>query len=163
MKNVLLLLLLFVFVFCSDYRKPSHSEKKCLLTELGLEQTKKLLASLRKYHRVNGKATLLDYILDKRPELKEVSDKCLLKIGKKKRRNLDKLQDAFDNAMNDEMVNYYLKSILRDEQVKNELISELKKGNKEAINACKNFLPSDEICKLILTLLAKSLEKRKIQ
>ena len=163
MKNVLLLLLLFVFVFCSDYRKPSHSEKKCLLTELGLEQTKKLLASLRKYHRVNGKATLLDYILDKRPELKEVSDKCLLKIGKKKRRNLDKLQDAFDNAMNDEMVNYYLKSILRDEQVKNELISELKKGNKEAINACKNFLPSDDICKLILTLLAKSLEKRKIE
>ena len=161
MKNILLFLFLFVFVFCSDYRKPAHSEKKCLVNELGLEQTKKLLESLRKYHRVNGKATLLDYILDKRPELKEVSDKCLLKIGKKKRRNLDKIQDAIDEALNNEVVNYYLKSILRDEQVKNELISELKKGNKEAIDACKNFLPSDEMCKLVLSLLAKSLENRK--
>ena len=79
MKSVLLLFL-FTFIFCGDYRLPSKSEEKCLTNALGLEQAKKLLDSLEKYHTVNKKATLLDYILAQRPELKEVSDKCLLKV-----------------------------------------------------------------------------------
>ena len=73
-------------------------------------------SSFRKYHRSNGKATLLDYILDKRQDLKEVAKECLLKI---RRRRLDKTADVIDEAFKNEMVNYYLKAILRDENVVN--------------------------------------------
>ena len=161
MKNILLLLILFTFSFCSDYRKPSRTEKKCLINNLGEVQTQKLLESLRKYHRVNGKATLLDYILERRPEMKEIADKCLLKVDKKDRRRLDyNLQDAIDSALNNSMVNYYLESILRDQELKSELISELNKENGEALKACKDYLESEEMCKMVLSLLAESIEKK---
>ena len=156
MKSYFVLLILFISISCSDYRKPSKSERKCLVKKLGEAETKKLLASLRKYHRTNGKATLYYYILARRPDLKEISAECLLKI---KKRRLDKTEDAISKAFDNPLVKYYLKSILRDEKVKNELIEELKKENNEALKACLKTLPNQEICKLVCDLLAKQLEK----
>ena len=156
MKSYFILLILFISISCSDYRKPSKSQRKCLVKKLGETEAKKLLASLRKYHRTNGKATLYDYILARRPDLKEISDECLLKI---KKRRLDKTEDAISKAFDNPLVKYYLKSILRDEKVKNELLEELKKENNEAIKACLKTLPNQEICKLVCDLLAKQLEK----
>ena len=66
-----------------------------------------------------------------------------------------------EKALNNRMVKYYLRSILRDAKVKNEFINELKSNSKETVDACKSVLPNEEICKKVLSLLAKSLEKKK--
>ena len=162
MKYILLLLFVWTLATCSDYRFPSKSEKKCFVNQIGEEKTKTLLQSLRKYHRTNGKATLLDYILAKRPELKYISDKCLLKIKRKRKLDGNKLlQDAFDKAMENKLVKYYLKSILRDTALKNKFVDLLKKDNNEALDACKKYLPDEGICKIIMQMLADSIEKAK--
>ena len=152
MKNALLLLLIFTFTLCSDYRKPTRAQKKCLVKRLGEEVAKKLLESLRKYHRSNGKATLLDYIIDKRPDLKEVADECLLNI---RRRRLDK-----NNQLNevDEFVEYYFKSLMKDNKAKSELYKELKKNKSLAIITCETFMQNKEYCKPVVEAMLKTLK-----
>ena len=157
MKKEIILFFLFVTVFCGDYRKPTRASRNCFVNILGEEKTKKLLQSLRKYHRSNGKATLLDYILDKRQDLKEVAKECLLKI---RRRRLDKTADVIDEAFKNEMVNYYLKAILRDENVKNQLIEKLRTNEQVALKTCNNFLVSEEICKMVINKLVEKLKEK---
>ena len=157
MKRFLRLLILFIGIICSDYRKPSKSERKCLVKKLGEINTTKLLASLRKYHRSYGKATLLDYILAQRPDLKEVADICLLKI---KKRRADNPEELINKAVDNALVKYYFNSIMRDEKIKTEIIKELKKNDNEGLKACLKVLPDKEICQLVIDLLAKILENK---
>ena len=161
MKALLLFFFLFVFAICSDYRRPSKSQIKCFIREIGMVETKKLLESLRKYHRTNGKATLLDYILQKRLDLKAVSDKCLLKINNRIRRRLDKLDEAFNQALNQKLVKYYINSILRDKKVKDAFIYHLNNNNKEGLRACTKFLVNEKLCTRIMKMLAKTIEDKK--
>ena len=155
MKNILLFLL-FISVFCGDYRKPTKAERNCIVNKLGEIKAKKLLISLRKYHRSNGKATLLDYILNKRQDLKEVAEECLLKIGK---RRMDDTQDTIEEAFKNEMVNYYLKFILRDQRVKKEIIDKLKHNDQTAYKTCNKFLVSEDICKMVVDKLIEKLQE----
>ena len=156
MKSVLLLLFILTFTFCMDYRKPTITQKKCFVKRLGEEATKKLLESLRKYHRTHGKATLLDYILDKRPDLKDVADVCLLN---NRRRRLDKKK--FDSKEIDNVVQYYLDSVLRDNNIKKQLEKGLKENKNLAILACKSHLQYKDICKPMIESMLKNLNKNK--
>ena len=162
MRNFLLLIILLIGVFCYDYRKPNAAARKCMEKKMGKENTKKLLESLRKYHRTNGKATILDFILEKRPELKDVAEECLLKIQKKRRLDrknkiiADQIKDLFDT----EIIDYYMKALLKDQKTKNAILSELNENEKEAIDECKKFLPSEEICKMVIDLIRKKIFKK---
>ena len=157
MKTFFIVLILFTSIICGDYRMPNKSERKCLVKKLGEKDTQKLLASLRKYHRANGKATLYDYILDKRPDLKEVSNQCLLKI---KKRRLDGTKDEKNETITNSLFKYYLNSILRDEKIKNAMIQGLKKNNNEAIKVCLQILPNKAICKTVIYYLIQQLKKK---
>ena len=146
MKYFILQAFLFFTVFCGDYRKPTRAQRNCIAKKIGEEETKKLILSLRKYHRTNGKATLLDYILDKRGDLKSVADECLLKI----KRRLDKISDDIDKAFKNQLIDYYMKALLRDERVKSEIINNLEINKNLAISSCSNFLNDKDICTLIV-------------
>ena len=84
-------LILFLSVVCKDLRRPGRTTLKCFKKLLGEEQVKELFASFRKYHRSNGKANFTEFINDKKPELKETLEKCLLK-GLKEKRRLNKVK-----------------------------------------------------------------------
>ena len=153
MKYILLLLFIFTFTFCLDYRKPTKTQKKCFAKRLGEDATQKLLESLRKYHRTHGKATLLDYILDKRPDLKDVADVCLLNI---RRRRLDKKNKNPGMKEIDQAIKYYMDSLGRDSKVRNELSKGLKENKNLAIHTCKSYLQDKELCKLIIESMQKN-------
>jgi hypothetical protein len=155
MKYFILLSLLFFTVFCGDYRKPTRAQRNCFVKNIGEEETKKLIISLRKYHRTNGKATLLDYILDKRTDLKNIADECLLKI----KRRLDKISDDIDKAFQNQLVDYYMKAILRDERVKSEIINDLKVNKNFAVKSCSKHLNVEDLCALIIDKILQKLEK----
>ena len=156
MKYFILLSFLFFTVFCGDYRKPTRAQRNCISKKIGEEETKKLILSLRKYHRTNGKATLLDYILDKRLDLKDLVNECLLKT----KRRLDKISDDIDKAFKNQLVDYYMKAILRDERVKTEVINNLKVNKDYAINSCSNFLTDKDICTLVIDKILQKLEEK---
>ena len=156
MKYFILISLLFFTVFCGDYRKPTRAQRNCFVKNIGEEETKKLIISLRKYHRTNGKATLLDYILDKRTDLKNIANECLLKI----KRRLDKISDDIDKAFKSQLVDYYMKAILRDERVKTEILNNLKLNRDFAINACSNHLNDKNICTLVIDKIVQKLEEK---
>ena len=155
MKYFILLSYLFFTVFCGDYRKPTRAQRNCISKKIGEEETKKLILSLRKYHRTNGKATLLDYILDKRTDLKNIANECLLKI----KRRLDKISDDIDKAFQNQLVDYYMKALLRDERVKSEIINDLKVNKNVAVKSCLKLLDVKDICTLIIDKLLEKLEK----
>ena len=166
MKTFLLLMVLFIGVFCGDYRRPSPAAKKCMEKMMGKLNVKKLIESLRKYHRTNGKATILDYILEKRPELKNVAEECLLKT--KRRRRLDRysntlnaFNEQLDEIFNNELMEFYMRALLRDKKAKNAILSELDKNESEGIEACKQLLAKEEICKMIINKLKKKIKERK--
>ena len=156
----LILLFLFSLIVCGDYRKPSKVERKCIIKKIGIEPAKKLFASLRKYHRSHGKATLLDYINAEREDLKELADECLLKINK--RRNLNNKKNKSiglaGDLFNSPMASYYLEAMLRDEKVKKQLLTELSKSKVAAIAICKEIISDDTLCKLIAEMLITYLE-----
>ena len=167
MKTFLLLMVLFIGVFCGDYRRPSPTAKKCMEKIMGKSNVKKLIESLRKYHRTNGKATILDFILEKRPELKNVAEECLLKTKRRRRRldrksnTLNSVNEQLDELFNTELVEYYMRALLRDKKAKNAILSELDKNEAEGINACKQFLGNEEMCKMIInTIRRKIIEKK---
>ena len=168
MRNFYLLIILLIGVFCYDYRKPSAAAKKCMEKKMGKENTKKLLESLRKYHRTNGKATILDFILEKRPELKDVAEKCLLKITKKRRldkenkSNIEQMEQQMKDLFESEILDYYMKALLKDQKTKNAILSELNENGNQAIDECKKFLPSEEICKMVIDLMIKTINKKSI-
>ena len=155
MKYFIFLSFLFFTVFCGDYRKPTRAQRNCFVNKIGEEETKKLILSLRKYHRTNGKATLLDYILDKRTDLKNIANECLLKI----KRRLDRISDDIDKAFQNQLVDYYMKAILRDERVKSEIINDLKVNKNVAVKSCLKILDVKDICTLIIDKLLEKLEK----
>ena len=158
MKNVLLLFLL-IGVFCGDYRRPSPTQKKCIEKKIGKEQTKKLLESLRKYHRTNGKATILDYILEKRGDLKGVAEECLLG-SRRRRRRLDKtVSEKINDSFNNKVVKYYMNALLRDPKAKTSILDNIDKAQKDSIKACKRYLKSDEICKMVVDAILQRIEK----
>ena len=161
MKNVLLILFLLTIESCSDYRKPTSAQRKCFVKRLGEENTKKLFDSLRKYHRSHGKATLLDYILDKRPDLKSIADECLLSI---KRRRLDRRSKKknIDKDELDKTVKYYVSSLLKDGEAKDELFNNLKKNKNLAILSCKSFLEKKEYCRPVVESLLDGMDKKEI-
>ena len=161
MRNFYLLIILLIGVFCYDYRKPSAAAKKCMEKKMGKENTKKLLESLRKYHRTNGKATILDFILEKRPELKDVAEECLLKIKKKRRLDKEK-KSNMEQMEQSEILDYYMKALLKDQKTKNAILSELNENGNQAIDECKKFLPSEEICKMVIDLMIKTINKKSI-
>ena len=157
MKSVLLLFLL-IGVFCGDYRRPSPTQKKCIEKKIGKEQTQKLIESLRKYHRINGKATILDYILEKREELKNVADECLLG----NRRRLDKnISEQINEAFNNSLVNYYMKALLRDPKAKSAILNNIEKTQEESIKACKTYLTNDKICKMVVDAIIERIVGKK--
>ena len=156
MKNVLLLLFVFTFAFCSDYRKPTKTQKKCFVKRIGEDATIKLLESLRKYHRTNGKATLLDYILDKRPDLKDAADVCLLNI---RRRRLDKKKPEMKDI--DAAIQYYLESLGRDNKVTKDLKKGLNENKNLAILSCKSYIQDKTLCRPIIESMLKNLNKNK--
>ena len=156
MKYFILLSFLFLTVFCGDYRKPTRAQRNCIASKIGEEETKKLILSLRKYHRTNGKATLLDYILKKREDLRSVANECLLKI----RRRLDKISDDIDKAFKNQLVDYYFKAILRDERTKTEVINNLKINKEYAISSCSNILTDKEMCTLVIEKIMQKLEEK---
>ena len=157
MKNVLLLFLL-IGVFCGDYRRPSPTQKKCIEKKIGKEQTKKLLESLRKYHRTNGKATILDYILEKRGDLKGVAEECLLG-SRRRRRRLDKtVSEKINDSFNNKVVKYYMNALLRDPKAKTSILDNIDKAQKDSIKACKRYLKSDEICKMVVDAILQRIE-----
>ena len=155
MKKVLLLLL-FTIVFCGDYRKPTRAQRKCFVKRLGEETTIKLFESLRKYHRTNGKATLLDYILDKRPDLKDVADECLLHMNR--RRRLDKKKNTQNEDIINLAVKYYLDSLMKDNKTRNELLKNLKKNKNLALMSCKAFIENKEFCEPVINAMQQNLE-----
>ena len=158
MKNVLLLFLL-IGVFCGDYRRPSPTQKKCIEKKIGKEPTKKLLESLRKYHRTNGKATILDYILEKRGDLKDVAEECLLGT-RRRRRRLDKtVSEKINDSFNNKVVKYYMNALLRDPKAKTSILENIDKAQKDSIKACKRYLKSDEICKMVVDAILQRIEK----
>ena len=158
MKNVLLLFLL-IGVFCGDYRRPSPTQKKCIEKKIGKEPTKKLLESLRKYHRTNGKATILDYILEKRGDLKGVAEECLLG-SRRRRRRLDKtVSEKINDSFNNKVVKYYMNALLRDPKAKTSILDNIDKAQKDSIKACKRYLKSDEICKMVVDAILQRIEK----
>ena len=158
MKNVLLLFLL-IGVFCGDYRRPSPTQKKCIEKKIGKEPTKKLLESLRKYHRTNGKATILDYILEKRGDLKGVAEECLLG-SRRRRRRLDKtVSEKINDSFNNKVVKYYMNALLRDPKAKTSILDNIDKAQKDSIKACKRYLQSDEICKMVVDAILQRIEK----
>ncbi len=168
MKTFLLLMVmvLFIGVFCGDYRSPSHAAKKCMEKIMGKLNVKKLIKSLRKYHKTNAKATILDFILEKRPELKNVAEECLLKT--KRRRRLDRysntlnaFNEQLDELFNNEIIEYYMRALLRDKKAKNAILSELDKNEEEGINACKQFLGKEEMCKMIINTMRRKIIERK--
>ena len=139
MKNILVLMLFFIGAFCGDYRKPTRSQRKCFVKKIGEELTRKLLDSLRKFHRSNGKATLLDYILEKREDLKYVADECLL--GIRRRRRLDNELNSLES-----IVKYYLNAILKDEKAKKEFSDALKKNKQMANEICEKYIHNKQFC-----------------
>ena len=148
MKNILLLIILFIGAFCRDYRKPTRTQRKCFVKNIGEEETRKLFDSLRKYHRSHGKATLLDYIFDKREDLKSIADECLLNTSR--RRRLDKELDSVER-----IIKYYLDSFLKDEKMKKEFSEALKKNKKEANQVCQKSMQNSELCNQLIDIMAK--------
>ena len=155
MRYFIFLSFLFFTVYCGDYRKPTRAQRNCFAKKIGEEETKKLILSLRKYHRTNGKATLLDYILDKRTDLKSIADECLLKI----KRRLDRISDDIDKAFQNQLVDYYMKALLRDERVKSEIINDLKVNKNFAVKSCSKHLNVEDLCALIIDKILEKLEK----
>ena len=146
MKNIFFIIL-FLGIFCGDYRKPTRSQRKCFVQKIGEEPTKKLLDSLRKFHRSNGKATLLDYILEKRQDLKYIADECLLNIRRRRR---------LDNELNslESIVKYYLNAILKDEKAKKEFSDALKKNKQMANEICEKYLHNKQFCTPLIDSMA---------
>ena len=147
MKNFFLLIILFIGVFCGDYRKPTRSQRKCFVKNIGEELTRKLFDSLRKFHRTNGKATLLDYILEKREDLRYVADECLL--GNRRRRRLDNVLNSFES-----IIKYYLNAILKDENAKKEFSDALKKNKQMANEVCNKYLHNKDYCTPLIDSMA---------
>ena len=147
MKNILLVIILFIGAFCGDYRKPTRSQRKCFVKKIGEELTRKLFDSLRKYHRSNGKAKLLDYIFDKRQDLKNVAEECLLSF--RRRRRLDGELNSIES-----IVKYYLNAILKDEKVKKEFSDALKKNKKMGNEICEKYLQNKQYCTLLIDSMA---------
>ena len=146
MKNIFLIIL-FIGAFCGDYRKPTRSQRKCFVNKIGEESTRKLLDSLRKFHRSNGKATLLDYILEKRQDLKDIADECLL--SNRRRRRLDKEINSLES-----IVKYYLNAILKDENAKKEFSDALKKNKQMANEICEKYLHNKQFCTPLIESMA---------
>ena len=151
MKAVYFLIILFIGAFCRDYRWPTGTQIKCFKKYIGEGGVKKLLESFRKYHRSHGKATLLDYILDKRGDLKSISDECLLKISRRRRR-LDK-EENMDFV--ERIIKYYLDAILKDEKMKAQFSEALKKNKETAIEVCKKSMQNSELCAQIIEMMDK--------
>lgn len=150
-------IILLLSIFCADYRRPSKSAKNCLIKLLGEEDTKKLIAGLRKYHRTHGKATFYEYICDKRPEYKEEVEECLFK---KIKRKLSKSKNkSKKNVVNE----YYLQSIQKDKKVKKKIMKGLKKKTQEkAVKKCTKYLKKKGACKYVVKrLLAMKNKKAK--
>ena len=146
MKNIFFIIL-FLGIFCGDYRKPTRSQRKCFVKKIGEEPTKKLLDSLRKFHRSNGKATLLDYILEKREDLKHIADECLL--NNRRRRRLDNELNSLES-----IVKYYLNAILKDEKAKKEFSDALKKNKQMANEICEKYLHNKQFCTPLIDSMA---------
>ena len=131
MKNYIFIILILGTI-CSDHRRPSKYTKNCFINALGEEKTKALLSSFRKYHRTNGKAKFSDFIIAKRPELKETLEKCL-----EKKRTLN----GEDNEG---------EKIIVSDKFK-EMKEALKKGNiKEALNKCKLLRLNERFCQRLI-------------
>ena len=156
MKNYIYLLLL-LSVICSDYRRPTKSAKNCLIMKYGEEETKQLLAGLRKYHRSHGKATFYEYILAKKPELKEEVEECLMP---KIRRRLETKKGKTKKSA---VMEYYLQSIIKDKKVKKKIMRGLSRKTKsKAVKKCKKYLAQKGACKYVVRkLLAKKNKKMK--
>ena len=146
MKNIFLIIL-FIGAFCGDYRKPTRSQRKCFVKKIGEELTRNLLDGLRKFHRSNWKATLLDYILEKRQDLKNIADECLL--SNRRRRRLDKEINSIES-----IVKYYLNAILKDENAKKEFSDALKKNKQKANETCEKYLHNKQFCTPLIESMA---------
>ena len=134
-------ILLFISIACTDIRKPLKATKECLMKELGEEKAKALFSSFRKYHRSNGKAKFNEFINDKKPELKEILEKCL----DKKLRKLENVRS---------------KEISQKRQVLIQMRDDIKKGNiDDAINKCKTIM-DEELCEKLVKANIKRIQKK---
>ena len=154
MKIIFLFCLIFIVV-CEDYRKPNKEMRKCLKETIGKENLKSLLLSLRKYHATNSKATLLDLINDRKPEYKDIIEKCLVK---NQRRRLEKIGSDIVNPEE----YFYVRAILKDKKVRRKIYKHLKKEGKEtAIEICLKFINNNNSCKYIVNLFSQKLGQKK--
>lgn len=161
MKTLLLIIVLLVGAFCGDYRMPSQKQKKCIEKKIGKEETKKLIESLIKYHKTNAKATILEYILDRRPELKDVAEECLLNIKRRRRLNRRKktVSQRLDEAFQTDMFKYFIQSISRDPKIKEKLTQDIDKGRDEGIDSCKSLFVSEKFCTMLVDKTLKNIKK----
>ena len=158
MKTFLFIIVLFIGVFCGDYRSPSPKQKKCLEKKIGNEKTKELLESLKKYNRTNAKATILDFILEEKPELKNVAEECLLKIKRRRRLNKrKKIADKIDNAFNNDVAKYYMDALLRDPGTKDKILRDIHRNRNDAVKSCQKFVANEEICDLVINMIIKNI------
>ena len=153
--KVYIYLILFLSIICKDIRKPIKATLKCFRQKFGKEKVKSLLASFRKYHRSNGKANFTVFINDRKPELKETLEKCLLK-GLKEKRRLNKEKKLEKKVIS------LLKSLIKDKKIKNEIRKKINNGNlKKAINICYNVIKVRSICKGYVKKFAKNLKTKR--
>ena len=137
--KIYIYILLFISIICGDPRRPTKLTKQCLMKELGIEKVKSLILSFRKYHRTNGKAKFSEFIYEKKPEFKEVLDKC--KLNKKRRRIEGEIQ----------------KSLLM-----NQMISDVKqRRGKDAFDKCMQLISNDDFCKTLVITMIQSYIKDK--
>ena len=148
MNNYLLIIILFIGAFCRDYRKPSRMQRKCFENNIGEENTRILLDYLGKYHRFHRKATFLDYIFDKRKDLRNIADECLLNITRRSRLNRE-----FNSTQI--IVKYYLDSFLKDKKMEKKFSEALKKNEKEAIEVCQKSMQNSELCNILIDIMSK--------
>ena len=149
----LLLLILLIALLCEDYRRPTRTQRKCFVKKIGKDLTNELLKSLSNYHNSYDKATLLDYILDRRPDLNVIADECLLSM---KRRRMDKNQNTEDR-----IIKYYLNSILKDKKAKISISNNLNINYNLGLNACKQYLLNQQICPLLLKSMKQLYDNKK--
>ena len=76
-------------------------------------------------------------------------------IEDQKKKNIDK--DELDKT-----IKYYVNSLLKDGEAKDELFNNLKKNKNLAILSCKSFLERKEYCRPVVESLLDGMDKKEI-
>ena len=142
-------LILFLSIICKDLRRPTKATVKCLKQKLGKEKVKSLIESFRKYHRNHGKANFTEFINDKKSELKETLEKCLLVNN----RRLDD-EKVMETTLKE------LKSLLKHNVLAKQIRTFVKNGNlKKAVQKCNTIIKEKLTCQRFVKKMAKKIKQ----